>query len=107
MVNFINICNTVEQLFATFFINEMHFPLKKYVGKQNLSVLENFSSGVTGKSDVLLKRTPVSQSVTKHHIKLKQLYICACEPGSSVSAVSDYGLYGRGSIPDRDRGFFL
>jgi hypothetical protein len=29
------------------------------------------------------------------------------EPGSSVSAVSDYELDGRGSIPDRGRGFFL
>jgi hypothetical protein len=29
------------------------------------------------------------------------------EPGSSVSIVPDYGLEGRGSIPDRDRGFFL
>jgi hypothetical protein len=28
-------------------------------------------------------------------------------PGSSVSIVSDYGLDGRGSIPDRGRGFFL
>jgi hypothetical protein len=27
--------------------------------------------------------------------------------GSSVSAVPDYGLDGRGSIPDRGRGFFL
>jgi hypothetical protein len=27
--------------------------------------------------------------------------------GSSVSVVSDYGLDGRGSIPDRGRGFFL
>jgi hypothetical protein len=26
---------------------------------------------------------------------------------SSVSTVSDYGLDGQGSIPDRDRGFFL
>jgi hypothetical protein len=29
------------------------------------------------------------------------------EPGSSVSIVSDHGLDGRGSIPDRGRGFFL
>jgi hypothetical protein len=29
------------------------------------------------------------------------------EPGSSVSAVSDYGLEGRDSIPDRGGGFFL
>jgi hypothetical protein len=29
------------------------------------------------------------------------------EPGSSVSVVSDYGLDGRGLIPDRGRGFFL
>jgi hypothetical protein len=29
------------------------------------------------------------------------------EPGSSVSTVADYGLDGRGSIPDRSRGFFL
>jgi hypothetical protein len=29
------------------------------------------------------------------------------EPGSSVGTVSDYELDGRGSIPDRDRGFFL
>jgi hypothetical protein len=29
------------------------------------------------------------------------------EGGSSVSIVSDYGLDGRGSIPDRGRGFFL
>jgi hypothetical protein len=27
--------------------------------------------------------------------------------GSSVSAVTDYGLDDRGSIPDRDRGFFF
>jgi hypothetical protein len=27
--------------------------------------------------------------------------------GSSVSIVSDYGLYDRGSIPDRGRGFFF
>jgi hypothetical protein len=27
--------------------------------------------------------------------------------GSSVSTVSDYGLDGRGSVPDRGRGFFL
>jgi hypothetical protein len=30
-----------------------------------------------------------------------------CEPGSSVSIVTDYGLDDRGSIPDRGRGFFL
>jgi hypothetical protein len=29
------------------------------------------------------------------------------EPGSSVSTVSDYGLNGRGSLPDRGRGFSL
>jgi hypothetical protein len=29
------------------------------------------------------------------------------EPGSSVSIVSDYGLDGQDSIPDRGRGFFL
>jgi hypothetical protein len=29
------------------------------------------------------------------------------EFGSSVSVASDYGLDGRGSIPDRGRGFFL
>jgi hypothetical protein len=28
-------------------------------------------------------------------------------PGSSVSIVSDCGLNGRGSVPDRGRGFFL
>jgi hypothetical protein len=27
--------------------------------------------------------------------------------GSSVSIMSDYGLYDRGSIPGRDKGFFL
>jgi hypothetical protein len=27
------------------------------------------------------------------------------QPGSSVSIMSDYGLDGRGSIPDRGRGF--
>jgi hypothetical protein len=30
-----------------------------------------------------------------------------CKPGSSVGVVSDYGPDGRGSIPDRDRGFSL
>jgi hypothetical protein len=30
-----------------------------------------------------------------------------CEPGSSVSAVSEYGLDGQGSIPDRGNGFSL
>jgi hypothetical protein len=29
-----------------------------------------------------------------------------CEPGSSVSTVSDYGLDDRGSIPDRGGRFF-
>jgi hypothetical protein len=29
------------------------------------------------------------------------------EPGSLVCIVSDYGLDGRGSIPDKSRGFFL
>jgi hypothetical protein len=34
-------------------------------------------------------------------------FIVHCEPGSSVSTVSDYGLDGRGLIRDRGRGFFL
>jgi hypothetical protein len=34
-------------------------------------------------------------------------YTLQKEPVSSVSTVSDYGLDGRGSIPDRGRGFFL
>jgi hypothetical protein len=34
-------------------------------------------------------------------------YIAGCEPGSSVSRVSDYGLDGQGLIPNRGRAFFL
>jgi hypothetical protein len=37
--------------------------------------------------------------------KIINSYTSAMEPGSSVSIVSDYGLDGRGSVPDR--GFFL
>jgi hypothetical protein len=35
-----------------------------------------------------------------------QPYQALHEPGSSVSTAYDYGLDGRGSIPDRGRGFF-
>jgi hypothetical protein len=34
-------------------------------------------------------------------------YICKGEQGSSVSIVSDYGPGDRGSIPGKDKGFFL
>jgi hypothetical protein len=50
----------------------------------------------------------------KFHIEaLHKIYVLpnmiriVLELASSVSIVSDYGLDGRGSIPDRGRGFFL
>jgi hypothetical protein len=45
-------------------------------------------------------------SVLKHQPLFSVLSVPR-EPGSSVGTVSGYGLDGRGSIPDRGRGFFL
>jgi hypothetical protein len=68
------------------------------------------------------KHVPVLCFLSVQECIIRRLYPSACfitetnngvriqlgdEPGSSVSIVSDYGLDGRVSIPDRGRGFFL
>jgi hypothetical protein len=47
-----------------------------------------------------------NERVSHNHCPYSELAIEVCEPGSSVSTVSDYGLDDRGSIFDRGRGFF-
>jgi hypothetical protein len=58
-------------------------------------------------SDVLAASIIRAMSKPRALVNFYQTTRHSGEPGSLVSTVSDYGLDGRGSIPDRGRGFFL
>jgi hypothetical protein len=63
-------------------------------------VIHGFVVGLWDRQMKALEKTIFS-------VRLRICILQHGEPGGSVGAVSDYGLDGRGSIPDRGRGFFL
>jgi hypothetical protein len=74
---------------------------------ENWAVAARQSSGSNVSFSTRITTVQTSTAQSSHIYIYIRIHICTRSRGSSVSVESDYGLDGRGSIPDRGRGFFL